>query len=413
MIYQMYAIVNSKAKRITFRVCTMESHKNCIAYALCLCYTEKDMQREAEHMNKRDINVDLSRIIAAVFVVVLHVLGQGGVLDSTSPGETKYWAAWFLEILALCAVNCFALISGYVMVNKSIKAKNIVSLWFHVLFYSVLISAIFFVFLPETRSKTNLLIAVLPIVGKQWWYISSYFALLFFMPFLNAAANHLSQQIYKKCLIMVLIGICCIDCVIPIDAFILSEGYSTIWLMIVYLFGAYIRKYDIRLRITALKSILGFFSMIILTFLSKIAITFLTNSIFGQTKHEDIFISYISITILLAAVFLLLFCLNIRISNLGAKLICFFSPVTLGVYLIHVHPFVFDFVIKDAFSSFAHKPVAVMLLSVVIATISIFGLCTAIELARIQFFKLIRVNCWSENIGNAINKLFLRVFKNI
>ena len=131
--------------------------------------------------------------------------------------------------------------------------------------------------------------------------------------------------------------ICCIDCVIPIDvdAFTLNNGYSAIWLMIVYLFGAYIRKYDICEKITPFKCIIGYFSMIILTFISKITIRFLTKSIFGQAKFEDTFISYISITILLSAIFLLLLCLKIKINASVTKFICFVSPVALGVYLIH------------------------------------------------------------------------------
>ena len=97
-------------------------------------------------MEKRNYNIDLFRIIAAFFVTVLHVLGQGGILESTSPSEINYWIAWFLEICAYGAVNCFALISGYVMVNKTIKTKNIIGLWFQVLFYSLLFTSLFFVF---------------------------------------------------------------------------------------------------------------------------------------------------------------------------------------------------------------------------------------------------------------------------
>ena len=325
-------------------------------------------------MEKRNYNIDLFRIIAAFLVTILHVLGQGGILKSASPSGINYWIAWFLEICAYCAVNCFALISGYVMVNKTIKAKNIIGLWFQVLFYSLMFTALFFAFLPESRSIKNLIVAVMPILGKQWWYVSSYFALCFFIPFLNKAINNISQQTYKKVLLLILFVICCIDCVIPIDAFSLNSGYSAIWLMIVYLFGAYIRKYNICEKITAFKCIMGYFSMIILTFVSKITIWFLTKSVFGQAKFEDTFISYISITILLSAIFLLMLCLKIKIDTAAAKFICFVSPAALGVYLIHVHPLVFQFLIKDAFVSFATKSPIVMILFVVVTSLSIFVL---------------------------------------
>ncbi len=362
-------------------------------------------------MEKRNYNIDLFRIIAAFLVTVLHVLGKGGILNSTSPSETNYWIAWFLEIFAYCAVNCFALISGYVMVNKTVKVKNMLGLWFQVLFYSLLFTSLFFAFLPESRSIKNWVVAVMPILGKQWWYVSSYFALCFFIPFLNKAINNISQQTYKKILLLILFVICCIDCVLPIDAFTLNNGYSAIWLMIVYLFGAYIRKYNICEKITAFKCIMGYFSMIILTFVSKITIWFLTKSIFGQAKFEDTFISYISITILLSAIFLLLFCLKIKINNTATKLISFVSPAALGVYLIHVHPLVFNFLINNAFVSFVTKSPIVMIICVILASLAIFVLCTIIELLRIEIFKLIKVSKLSEFIARKINDFYLRVFE--
>jgi len=362
-------------------------------------------------MEKRNYNVDLFRIIATFLVTVLHVLGKGGILKSTSPTETNYWIAWFLEICAYCAVNCFALISGYVMVNKTVKVKNILGLWFQVLFYSLLLTSLFFVFLPESRSIKNMIVAVIPILGKQWWYVSSYFALCFFIPFLNKTINNISQQTYKKVLLLILFVICCIDCVLPIDAFTLNNGYSAIWLVIVYLFGAYIRKYDICEKTTSFKCIIGFFAMIVLTFVSKITIWFFTKKVFGQAKFEDTFISYISITILLSAIFLFLFCLKIKINNLASKVIYFVSPAALGVYLIHVHPLIFEFLIKDAFVSFATKTPIAMILCIIVASVAIFVLCAIIELLRIQIFKSIKVSQLSEFMAQKINDFYLKVFE--
>ena len=227
-------------------------------------------------MVKRNFNVDLFRIIATFFVVILHVLGQGGILRHTSPHGINHWVAWFLEICAYGAVNCFALISGYIMVDKRIKLKSIIGLWFQVLFYSLLITVLCFIFLPQTRTIKNLALAFLPVVGNRWWYISSYFALFFFIPVLNAAINQLSKKTFEKFLGVVLIGICVIECVIPTDAFRVNAGYSALWLIVLYLFGAYIKKYDLKDKITASKSMLGFFAMIILTFLSKFVIYFAT-----------------------------------------------------------------------------------------------------------------------------------------
>ncbi len=362
-------------------------------------------------MTKRNVNVDFFRIIATIFVVVLHILGQGGILEKAVPGGTMYWTAWFFEICAYCAVDCFALITGFVMVNKTVKVKNMINLWFQVIFYSLTINTLFFVLVPESRTIKNMAIALFPILGKQWWYISAYFALCLFIPVLNEGIKNISQQTHKKLLFIILIVISCIGCIFPIDAFRLHDGSSAIWFMIVYLFGAYIKKYSLDKRITALKSILGYFAMILLTFTSKFVFRYLTNKFFGGVRGDNIFISYVSVTIILSSVFLFLFCLNIKINRFGAKLISFFAPVTLGVYLIHVQPLVFHMIMKDAFVSFIDKPIAVMTIFVFITALAIFVSCSMIELLRIQLFKLLRVGKLCELIDHRINYYYLKLFE--
>lgn len=362
-------------------------------------------------MTKRDYHVDLFRIIATIFVTMLHVLGQGGILNNAVPDGINYWVAWLLEIFAYCAVNCFALISGYVMINKTVKIKNVLKLWFQVLFYSLIFAFLFFLFVPETRTAKNLVVAFFPVFGKQWWYISSYFGLLLFIPILNTSVHNLSQKMFRSFLIIVLIGIGVFDCIMPIDALVLNNGYSPIWLIILYLFGAYIKKYDLKIKITAWKSLLFFVVMVVLTFLSKLVIRYATRSVLGDVKLDDTFISYISIALVLASVFLFLFCLNVKIGPFFQKAVHLFAPATLGVYLIHAHPFVFDYIIKDAFDMVAHKHAVIVVLCVLTATLSIFLLCSAIDLIRIQLFKLIRINSFCEIIDDKISRLYIKVFR--
>ena len=58
------------------------------------------------------------------FVVLLHSLGHGGVLKNTIIDSPQYKFAWFLEIFAYCAVDVFALISGYVSYTNKEKKTN-------------------------------------------------------------------------------------------------------------------------------------------------------------------------------------------------------------------------------------------------------------------------------------------------
>lgn len=87
---------------------------------------------------KRNTGIDLLRVVSMAMVVALHVLGQGGILGASAERSANYNIAWFLEIAAYCAVNCYALISGYVGIRAKHKASNIIMLWLQVALYFIL-----------------------------------------------------------------------------------------------------------------------------------------------------------------------------------------------------------------------------------------------------------------------------------
>lgn len=64
--------------------------------------------------DKRNYGIDLLRIVSMFMVVFLHILGGGGVLELDSLSGASYWTAWTLKTASYCAVDIFAIISGYV-----------------------------------------------------------------------------------------------------------------------------------------------------------------------------------------------------------------------------------------------------------------------------------------------------------
>lgn len=68
-----------------------------------------------KQVNSRNYGIDLLRIVAMFLVVILHILGQGGVLKAVESNEINFTVSWLLEIGAYCAVNCYALITGFVL----------------------------------------------------------------------------------------------------------------------------------------------------------------------------------------------------------------------------------------------------------------------------------------------------------
>ena len=74
--------------------------------------------------NDRNLGIDLLKIVSMFMIVTLHILGHGGVLESSKPLTGSHYAAWFLEVAVYCSVNCYALVSGYIGYGRKHNYSN-------------------------------------------------------------------------------------------------------------------------------------------------------------------------------------------------------------------------------------------------------------------------------------------------
>ena len=340
---------------------------------------------------QKNYGIDALRMLAMFMVVILHLLNQGGILNASGRFTSQYEAGWFLQSAAFCAVDVYALISGYVWVNAKYRYRNLIELWLQVLFYTVLITVLFWMFVPDSVSVVEWLKAFFPTMFNQYWYFSSYVGLFLFIPLLNVILEKMEKKKLKFCIGMILVFFSCVQTLFYSDAFGTNDGLSVIWLMILYLVGGYIRKYGSGKKGKAVKYLVGYVVMIGLTWLSKLFIEILTLHILGEVRAGNYLISYKSPTILLAAICLVMFFESISISSLGEKLVKIFTPMTFGVYLIHTHPLVFSYFMKDRFVGYATFPWIVEILAVLGTAVCLSLICYAIDFIRLELFKRLHI----------------------
>jgi surface polysaccharide O-acyltransferase-like enzyme len=195
--------------------------------------------------NKRNYGVDLLRIVSMFMIVMLHVLGAGGVLSHTSFGMQNYFAAWGLENLALCAVNCYALISGYVGIYSTFRLKNIVALWLQVEFYSLGIALLLYFAFPGVFGVGEIVKSAFPVLFERYWYFTAYFLMFFMTPFMKRFVLETSKQSIMKFFAALFILLSVLPTVVDKDVFYTMNGYSALWLMIMYILGASIRHFGL------------------------------------------------------------------------------------------------------------------------------------------------------------------------
>ena len=348
--------------------------------------------------NERNFGIDLLRILAMYMVVVLHVLGCGGILETCEQFSVNYYIAWFLETSAYCAVNVFAMISGYVMVSTRFNGFKMIPLWLTVFFYSLVIT-ILFKFVPSlsiihTVTKADLIKAIFfPVVSRQYWYFTAYFGMYFFIPFINKMIQSLNRKEYTiLCMIIIIIySLLPLLCLKSVDSFNMGAGYTTAWLVCLYIIGGYFKKFPINL--SKIKSFLLYIVSIFCAWFSKYMSHVLIKLIFQKDIELDLFIDYTSIFIIASGIALLLLFSQIKIQNIiTQKIISFISSLAFSVYIIHVQPFVFNFILSKKFEKIAFENPILLVIKVLLFALIIFSICWSIDLIRFLIFKILKIN---------------------
>lgn len=323
-------------------------------------------------------------------VVILHLLGQGGVLSHSVWMSGQYLTAWLLEIAAFCAVDCFGLISGYVGYTSKFRWSRLVSLWLQVVFFSVGISVVFAITVPGSVSVRALLQSFFPVTYASYWYITAYFGMFLLTPFLNIAIQNSEEKQVLFVSAVSTVAFLVIPTITKTDPYYFKGGYSTFWLCILYLAGGWIRKYKIDQKIKKSCALIVFAGSTVLAFLSKIVTELMNVRYSGSPTGGDWAVMYTSPFIVINGIVLLcLFAQTKCKTHLPNVVVSLLSPAALGVYLIHTHPLVWEYGIKEMTAFLADVNPVWLGLAVLGIGLAIYLGCSVIELLRLKAFALL------------------------
>lgn len=290
---------------------------------------------------RKNHGIEMLRILSMLFVVILHVIGPDGILYSQDR-TINYKVAWIIEIAAYCAVNCYALISGYVGIKAKHKYTNIIILWIQIVFLNLLMKGMECFLEGQSFRIREWIKVFLPILTNQYWYFTAYFCLFFFIPAYNFLINDMPKEKIKLLIKHMLVLFCVIPLFGKIDLFNTNLGYSFLWISSLYLIGGYIRKYNPFEKVDKENFIIIYILCISFTWGWKM----LSEDIglmYDIRLPSDLFIEYVSPTIVIAAISLLSYFERIKIENeVLKKNILKVSSCTFGVYIIHQNSYVAD-----------------------------------------------------------------------
>lgn len=326
-------------------------------------------------MKNRHIGIEACRILAMLMICNLHVLGMGGILEKVAIQKNFYYIfANYLEAFSYSAVNIYILISGYVGLHSKFSYKKMFSFWLQIIFYTISITLIFALFSKSSVTLSDWLSAFTPISHGQYWYMSCYFGLMLVAPFLNQAILTVKQELLLPFVSGGFVYFSIIPTIFKQDSLGLWGGYSVLWMILLYMIGAIINRLDFENRFKVWQ-VAGM--IILLT-----SLTFLLHSL-GYEQWR----SYTSPTVILQGISIFLLFLSLKNLPLTLKkIVLTLSPLTLGVYLFHVHPLIFRRILPNIYSLVDGQKFVIFVTIILLMTLLIFIVGEFIEYLRKKLF---------------------------
>ena len=314
---------------------------------------------------EREYGIDVARIFAMFLVVLFHVVGLLSGYNGKGTVGGRITAAF-----SICCVDLFTLISGYVGSASRFRYSKIVNLWIQVVFTGLVIvggGTILGYFHPTLKDCGKV---CLPFAAHAYWYLNAYVFLYLLTPFLNAGLEKMSKGDLKRLVGVIFVFIVLIPSFNPYvsDTYLLSDGMSTLWLIIGYLIGALVFRCPIAF---------GGFGFWLLMAMVMTGVTFLK---IGAYDHPSI----------LATAFCYLVAgTKLKINGVRTRsMITVLSSCALGVYVWHMQPLL-HIKMLNCFSFVANYNQVISVALMVSISIAMYLCVSVLEFGRIKLFKLL------------------------
>ena len=340
---------------------------------------------------KRNYGIDLLRIVAMVFVILLHITGVGGICANTQLFSPQFFLSQFIRIGTFCAVNCYALISGFVAWSRSPKLSSLLRLWAKVMAFCVIVTVLTELWAPDTVGPADLLKALTPVKEAKFWYFNAYVGLFFFTPLLNHAIRNISG----RDAVFSMAGMFLLVLWLPksklSQVFLLANGYSALWLVILYALGGLMARFEIPAKLPAKLWALGWLLAVLASFVPRMVMLALDPALYTPDNY-NLSMQYVNPSVILAGICLVGLFSRLELPQMLVRMTKSLSPHAFGVFLFHTHTLIFLTAIRGRFIWLATASVPELLGVLFGATAVIYIAGTALDWLIDQAFRITRLD---------------------
>ena len=349
----------------------------------------------------RIIGIDLLKFVAMINIINLHINVHCSFLK-LNKNNPKYKQIYRLEVFSFWPVDAFGIISEIVGFKKY-KLANVIYIWFIYSFYSVFFSL--YLFYKSLLPFRHFILSFFPLLIRRNWYINAYILMYLFLPFINESINILDKGLYNI-IILLFFLIYSIYHIINIyinniqDYNFILRGYSSLWLLILYIVGGYIGRFYLNKQFL---SNLNFILIYLITSFISSEFIFYNSQI--NKFSTKLVLEYNSPTIIIQALSLIFFFSNLKLKNKYIiKGILFFNPLNLSVYLIHTRIFVFNIpILRKLFKYIKSFTPKYLFFKIYGISLLIYFIFAFMDYFRFLLFKVLKIRNISNYIGKIIN----------
>ena len=365
-----------------------------------------------EIKENRNFGIDIGRILAIFFIINHHIIYHGGLLFKTKALSFDNNFLIFFNTIFCSGVNMFGMISGFVGF-RSHKFSNLIYLLFQTFIYNYGIAFFF----KKTRPKIvkDLNNYLYPLFISDYWYFNAYFTMYFFLPLLNLGINNMKKREMGIFNLSLFLLFSCFNQIrhysnrFTKDIFFFMNGFSYMWLIILYFYGSYFGRFKNDFH-PHKKYVVLFVNLIKLFFIAFIRSFLIIYKNLYQKKGIQMIVEYTSPSSVIISIYLITILSKPEINNkISQKTISFLAPLTYGVYLIHNHKLVRNYVIKNRYSWILKSNSVILIIMVMFQSLKIFFYCSFIDYIRLLFFKMLKI----KKICIIISNLFKIIFDKI
>ncbi len=289
--------------------------------------------------NRRLYGLDILKVLAAYFVLILHINGYSADLFSIQEfDKVSYYTFYIMQAVAYPAIHLFVLAGSYLMISEKkscVNIKSIATIWSQTFLVTVIGVIVLMLFSPSVVSGGGILRSLFPFLGRAYWFVSDYIILLILSPVLIQIVYSLESRTLLQLTAFLFLILSVFRSLIPGWK---NEGNLMLFILL-FLIAACFQRHQSIINVKRWQWGCLWYICISLLVLSVISINVIQKYIGFFTGRQEWFYNYNSILVIGAAVALFGWFKEIEIKTIIVeRILRILSSETLVVYLLHMHP---------------------------------------------------------------------------